>query len=180
QCNCGNRGCWETLVSQGALFDRVRKAVAGGKTSRLAEYSGEELDALTMPLVARAAGEGDQVALDALNETGVYLGIGLANLVNALNPEIVVFGGILSVASEFLVPVIKRVISERALQWSVEQMQVLVASHGLDACAMGGIASVYHQVLSQPFRPARTNNNGSNRKEQVFTRRGGEAMANNA
>ena len=179
QCNCGNKGCWETLVSQGALFDRVRKAIAGGKTSKLTEYTGGDLDSLTVPLVARAAGEKDQVALDALNETGVYLGIGLANLVNALNPEIVVFGGILSVASEFLVPVIKRIISERALQWSVEQMQVLVASHGLDACAMGGIASVYHQVLSQPFKSARTNN-GGNRKEQVFTRRGGEAMANNA
>jgi glucokinase-like ROK family protein len=154
QCNCGNRGCWETLVSQGAVFRRVREAVAGGGRSRLAEHP-LNLDRLTIPMIAQAAGEGDGVALQALEETGVYLGIGLANLINALNPEIVVFGGILSMASDYLLPVIRRVVCERALHWSVESMRVMVASHGSESCAMGGVASVYHQILSQPFKSAR-------------------------
>jgi glucokinase-like ROK family protein len=151
-CNCGNRGCWETLVSQEAVFRRVREAIGSGKTSILAQHLGGSDGELTIPMVVDAARQDDRVALDALEETGFYLGVGIANLVNAINPEIVVFGGILSLASEFLMPVVTRVIRGRALRWSVDATEVHVAAHGFDACAMGGIASVYHQVLSQPFR----------------------------
>ncbi len=156
-CNCGNRGCWETLASQGSVFRRIKEAVAAGACTALSDYAGGNLDALTIPMVVRAAEAGDAVAIEALQETAVYLGIGLANLINALNPETVVFGGILSLASDFLLPKIKQVIDERALPWSSGATRVLVAAHGFDACVMGGIASVYHRVLSQPFTPVRNN-----------------------
>lgn len=151
KCNCGNRGCWETLVSCEALYGRIRNDVASGKSTSLAPYVEDKSGALTVPLIVEAARSGDSVAHAALEETAYYLGIGLANLVNALNPEIVVFGGILSVGSEFLMPVVSRVIKERALRWSVASMQVLTAAYGVDACVMGGIAAVYNQILSQPF-----------------------------
>jgi glucokinase-like ROK family protein len=156
ECNCGNRGCWETLVSQEALYRRIRNEVASGKSTSLAPYVADKSEALTVPLIVEAARSGDKVALAALEETAYYLGIGLANLVNALNPEIVVFGGILSVANEFLMPVVNRIIKERALRWSFDSMQLLAAAHGVDACVMGGIASVYHQILSQPFGSLRS------------------------
>lgn len=156
-CNCGNRGCWETVVSQAAVFRRIREAVASGQRTRLTELTGGGLDALTVPLVVEAARAGDGVALRALDETGVYLGVGIANLVNALNPEAVVFGGILSLAGEFLMPVVEQVIRERALRWSAESMAVSVAAHGADACVMGGIATVYHNILSQPSGSVRSN-----------------------
>jgi predicted NBD/HSP70 family sugar kinase len=130
----------------------VRRALSAGTQSRLSEYTHGDLDALTIPLIVQAARADDRLALDALEETGLYLGIGLANLVNALNPEIVVFGGILSLAAEFIMPVVQRVIGERALRWSVQSMRLLVSAHGADACVMGGIATVYHQILSQPFK----------------------------
>jgi len=151
-CNCGNRGCWETLVSQKAVFRRVRTAITGGEESNLTAATGGDLTALTIPLVATAARNGDAVARAALHETAVWLGIGLANLINALNPEIIVFGGILSLASDCLLPVVAAVIRERALRWPAAATQVLVAAYGADACVMGGIATVYYQILSQPFR----------------------------
>jgi glucokinase-like ROK family protein len=154
-CSCGNRGCWETLVSQRAVFRRIGAALAAGAGSSLQTWTRGDLDRLSIPLVVEAAHAGDRVALDALEETAVYLGIGLANLVNALNPEIVVFGGILSLASAFLLPIVQRVIVDRALRWSVESMQVLVSAHGFDACVMGGIATVYHEILSQPLKTVR-------------------------
>lgn len=154
-CNCGNRGCWETLVSQESVFRRVREAIADGQHSLLVELTDGDLSLLTIPLVVRAAEEGDRVALAALEETAIYLGIGIANLVNALNPEVVVFGGILSLAAEFLMPIMRRVIDERALRWTAVPVRLLVAAHGFDACVMGGIAIVYQHVLSQPVRAAR-------------------------
>lgn len=149
-CNCGNRGCWETLASQSALFCRVRAALEAGSPSCLTHLTQGDLDKLTIPLITEAAREADPVALAALEETGLYLGIGIANLINALNPEIVVFGGILSHASAFLLPTIRRVIQERTLIWSRRAVQVVVAAHGSDACMMGGIATVYQHILSQP------------------------------
>ncbi len=154
QCNCGNRGCWETLVSQRALFHRIETAVEAGKRSSLQSGEDGAVQSLTVPAVVSAAQEGDEVACQALEETAVFLGIGLANLVNALNPEIVVFGGILSLAGDLMMPVITRTMQERALAWSVEGVRLIVAAYGFDACVMGGIATVYHRILSQPFQPA--------------------------
>jgi predicted NBD/HSP70 family sugar kinase len=110
---------------------------------------------LTLPIIVRAAREGDAVARQALGETGKYLGIGLANLINALNPEMVVFGGTLSLAQEFLLPVIQQTISERALKWPARSTQIVVAAHGSDACVMGAVALVYDQILRQPFKSLR-------------------------
>jgi len=158
-CNCGNRGCWETFVSQWAVFRRVREAVERGQASTLREATGADFDRLTIPMVVEAAAQGDAVACAALEETGRYLGIGLANLINALNPQRVVFGGILSLAHEFLMPVIEAVIRQRALRWSRETTELVIATHGSDACVMGGIATVYHHVLSEPRSLARSSNN---------------------
>ncbi len=154
-CNCGNRGCWETLVSQEALFRRVRDAIDGGRPSLLHELTSGDLSLLTVPLVVEAAKRGDEVALQALEETARFLGIGIANLVNALNPEVVVFGGVLSLASDFLLPVVWRVITERALRWTSQSVRLVVAAHGFDACAIGGIAWIYQSLLRQPAVLAR-------------------------
>jgi glucokinase-like ROK family protein len=151
RCNCGNFGCWETFVSQWAVFRRVREAVAAGQASSLVNATQGDLEKLTIPLMVEAARAGDAVARAALEETGRYFGVGLANLINALNPQRVVFGGILSLAHEFLVPVIQEVVKERALRWSRETTEIVIAAYGGDACMMGGIAAVYHHVLSQPL-----------------------------
>lgn len=156
-CNCGNRGCWETVASQGAVFRRIKEAASNGADTVLLDNTKGDLDALTIQMVVQAADSGDTVALEALRETALYLGIGLANLINALNPETVVFGGILSLASKYLLPVMTTVIAERALRWSARPTEVVIAAHGSDACVMGGIASVYHQILSRPFRSPRDN-----------------------
>lgn len=154
-CECGNRGCWETVASQSAVFRQVHERIAAGEASSLARFKNGKREHLTLPLVIQAAEEGDLLARQTLAETGKYLGIGLANLVNALNPEMVVFGGILSLAKEFLLPVIQQTISERALRWSSRATQIVVAQYSSDACVMGAVAMVYDQMLRQPFHPRR-------------------------
>ena len=149
-CNCGNQGCWETQVSQQALFRHVWRHIDQGEASRLSEMTGGRRAALTVPLIVDAARAGDTVALDALEIIGRYLGIGIASLVNALNPELVVFGGILSLAGEFLMPVIEKEVERRALKWNREAMQLVLARHASDACVMGGVAAVYQAILAQP------------------------------
>jgi predicted NBD/HSP70 family sugar kinase len=149
-CNCGNRGCWETQVSQRALFRLIYKAIERGKSSLLTEATGGNLNRLTVPMVVEAARHNDRVARGALNRVGHDLGLGMASLVNALNPDLIVFGGIMSLAGEFLLPVIKRELAARALKWNLEATEVILAQHGSDACVMGGVAMLYQTILSQP------------------------------
>jgi glucokinase-like ROK family protein len=149
-CNCGNQGCWETQVSQSALFRHIRAAIAQGQPSILCQMSDEHLTHLSIPLVVDAARARDKVALDALRKVGHHLGVGIASLVNALNPDLVVFGGILSLAGDFLLPTVAEELHRRALRWNAEATRVLIARHGSDACLMGGVAMVYQTILSQP------------------------------
>jgi glucokinase-like ROK family protein len=146
RCNCGNTGCWETLVSQRVVFQRIQEAAAAGMETLL----NDRLDQIVFEDVVAAAKEGDKIALEALHETGRHLGIGIANLVNALNPEIVIFGGILSLAKEFLLPALQAEIESRALLWSRRNTRIEIAEHGSGACMIGGVATVYHRILSQP------------------------------
>jgi glucokinase-like ROK family protein len=149
-CNCGNRGCWETQVSQRALFRYLRRCEGQGNETILTEMTKGNLGALTVPMVVEAAQDGDRLALQSLKVLGHHLGIGIASLVNALNPELVVFGGILSLASEYLIPVIEDEIRQRALRWNRDAINVIVAQHGQEACVMGGVARVFQAVLATP------------------------------
>jgi len=148
-CNCGNYGCWETKVSQNSLYKKVVNKVASGESSILVEKTQRKWEHLSVEMIVESAQAGDQVAIHSLEEIGYSLGIGIASLLNALNPEIVVFGGILSIASEFLFPVVNEEIQKRALQWNRESVKVVRAAHGSDACVKGGTATVYQSILSQ-------------------------------
>lgn len=155
-CNCGNRGCWETQVSQSALFRHIRQAIIDkGRASILANMADGDFDRLTVSMVVDAAQAGDSVALEALDQVGHHLGIGIASLVNALNPELVVFGGILSLAGEFLLPPVHHELQRRALLWNEGTTQVVLARHRFDACVMGGVALIYQAILAHPGTLAR-------------------------
>jgi len=149
-CSCGNYGCWETQVSQRALFQHIRKSFEQGEKGSLFQLTNSGIDPLTVPMIVDAARAGDTVALSALEKIGKDLGIGVASLVNALNPELVVCGGILSLAGEFLMPAATREFEQRALRWNREATEVVLAQHGFDAAAMGGVAAVYETILAQP------------------------------
>ena len=149
-CSCGNFGCWETQVSQRALFRHIRRSFEEGEKGILFQLTNSAGNPLTVPMIVDAARAGDAVALSALEKIGRDLGIGIASLVNALNPELVVCGGILSLAGEFLMPAMTKEFEQRALRWNREATKVVLAKHGFDAAAMGGVAAVYETILAQP------------------------------
>jgi len=149
-CRCGNRGCWETLASQRALIERVGELRRAGSSSTLDQVGGDGTTSLTLEAILQAAQGGDAVALEALRQTGTYLGIGIANLLNLLNPDLVAFGGSLSLAHEFLLPAAREVVQQRAMAELSQTTRIVVSSFRQDACVMGGVALVLHDILSQP------------------------------
>jgi glucokinase-like ROK family protein len=149
-CGCGKRGCWETKVGPRAVLRGVRKILADGKQSLINDLVGGDLDNVTFDIVVRAAESDDFVALEALRNVGKYLGIGVVNLINIFNPELIVLGGALSLASGFLLPVIEDTVCESALKPPCENIKFAASAHGADACVMGAVALVLDDILREP------------------------------
>jgi glucokinase len=93
RCTCGNRGCAETLANGPAIVGEAVRRVVQGFTTALSGMAGGDLDTITPELVARAADEGDPVAIDVVDGAGGWLGITLASAIALLAPEVVVIGG---------------------------------------------------------------------------------------
>ena len=148
-CRCGNRGCWEMYAGQRALIERLRAAVAGGSRTCLPVNNGQLAD-VSLPMIVDAAQAGDALVLRTLDEIGSYLGLGIANLINTFNPSVVVIGGVLSLAADFLMPAIERTVAERAMRWPREAARILVAAHRYDSCVIGSVALVLNDILSHP------------------------------
>ena len=92
-CRCGQAGCWEALSSGTAIAREVRDRLLAGESSRILELVGGTPGRVTAREVFNAAGAGDTLANEVLDQASYYLGVGLANLLNILNPEVVVIGG---------------------------------------------------------------------------------------
>lgn len=149
-CRCGNRGCWETFGNQYSLIARVQALLEVGRSSLIPQFMAEQLAPLNLSIVTQAADAGDAVALEALAETGAVIGVGVANLINIFNPELVVVGGAMSTAGHHLLPSIKKVVKERALAEMLRQVQIVLSVFGPDASVMGAVALVVEAVLADP------------------------------
>jgi len=103
-CECGGEGCWEQYSSGNALvrYARGRIIQSYSGTTHLEQLTGGDPAALTGPMVTEAARGGDRIALHAFDEIGGWLGVGIANLVAAFDPELVVVGGGVSAADDLL------------------------------------------------------------------------------
>jgi glucokinase-like ROK family protein len=149
-CGCGRRGCWETFVGPRAVEQRVRRSLKEGAESMLHEMVEGDLQNIVFEDVVKAANAGDQIAMDALREVAFFLGLGIANLVNLFDVEVIVLGGALNKVSAFLLKDVERVVRENTLGLDNGHFQIIPSAHGADACVMGAIALVLDDILREP------------------------------
>jgi glucokinase len=104
RCECGNRGCWEQYASGNALTREARELVAAESpvAEALRQAVGGDPKLITGPLVSELARKGDRACRELLEEAGGWLGVGLANLAAAFDPELFVIGGGVSEVGELL------------------------------------------------------------------------------
>jgi glucokinase len=146
--NCPNRGCLESVCSGTALAREARRIAEELPESGLGQAlaAGREISG---PLVTELAQDGDQAAIDALAEMGRWLGIGVGNLVNMLNPDVVVIGGGVIAAGELLLAPARAVVAERALSPSKEHVRIVPARFGAES-GMLGAATLAFDGLGTP------------------------------
>jgi glucokinase len=144
RCGCGNFGCWEVMCARDAIIERADRKLQAGRESRLRELAPR--GGLTPEVVSRAAQEGDAVAREVLAETGFYVGVGVANLINMLNPERFVIGGGISQAGEVLFGPVRRTVDSRAAPLQRRTAEIVPALLGDNAGVMGAAVLVLDRL----------------------------------
>ncbi|MDW7650241.1 MAG: ROK family protein [Bacillota bacterium] len=137
-CGCGRYGCLETVASGTAIAKAATRIIKSGRRTQMAEMAnGEEIKA---PQVFAAARSGDKAAQDVLAEAIYYLGIGLVNLINLFNPEVLVIGGGVSQAGDDLFIPLRKIIQENAVPPAAASVTLRPAKLGVEAGVAGMLA----------------------------------------
>jgi len=139
-CKCGQRGCLEALASGTAIARMARERLAKGEQSILTGMVGS-IKSVTSELVSVAARKGDAFACGVIDSAAGYLGIGLANLVNIFNPQMIIIGGGVSRMGEMLLKPTRKAMKAHAFTLPGRTVHVVRPGLGLDAGLMG--AAVY-------------------------------------
>jgi len=139
-CGCGNRGCLEALASGRAIARDARERVKCGVPTLIADLAEGDLERISAKLVAQAAAQGDMEAQEILDEAMTYLGVGMANLVNLFNPELIVIGGGLTKMGARLFDPVRRIIDRRAFRTAAQVVKIVPAQLGDDVGVLGAAA----------------------------------------
>jgi glucokinase len=149
-CACGNRGCWETLASGTALARVARQRIEEGIRTSILDYSGGDVAGVTAEAVHSAARQGDRLALELIAQAGYYVGVGLANLIDIFNPELIVIGGGLSNIGDILLKPAFKVARERAYGEAFRAVRFASAGLGRDSGVVGATVFALDQISKAP------------------------------
>ncbi|MDR1323280.1 MAG: ROK family protein, partial [Candidatus Margulisbacteria bacterium] len=138
-CGCGNKGCWEALGS-GTALAKMAAAAAENSETRIKELAKD--GKITAETVVEAAKLGDETALDLLDKNGYYNALGIANLVNTFDPEVIIVGGGVTFNGDyFFQPLFKNLKTFKLLN-PEQSIKILRAECGRDTGLLGAVALV--------------------------------------
>ncbi len=137
-CNCGRKGCWEKYASATALVSQAVEAMQSNKDSLLWQTCDGDLNKVDGKSIFEALDLGDATAKAVVDKYLYYVSIGLANVINALQPEAVCIGGGISGQGEKILKPIREIVkAERYSVYADKQAQILQAALGNDAGIIG-------------------------------------------
>lgn len=139
QCSCGFRGCWESLAAGPAMVTWMESHAPAGYLHR---------QGITAKRICELAQEGDEVALQSVEHEALYLGLGLANLINLFTPDAIVLSGSVMKSAPLFLDRIREVIRKGCRFVPAEKTELTLASLGDDTNLIGA-ARVWHYRLAQ-------------------------------
>ena len=145
-CQCGSRGCLEVFASGSAVRRMAIEAIKRNEKTDLVERCGGEFEAITSKTVYESAMGGDPLSREIFQRMGMYLGVGLANLVNLLNVKLMVIGGRVSEAWDLFIDPARGELEKRALGSMGKGVRVERAKCGDDAGILGAAYLVKREL----------------------------------
>lgn len=146
RCKCGNYGCLEAYASGPSIAERAREQMHGEHDSIMSALVDGDVARLTAAIVYDAAKQGDPTALEVVQETARFLGVGIANLLNLFNPDVVVIAGGVTQAGATLFDPLRREVRKRAFAAAVEACRIVPGSLAGNAGVVGAVASFNQQT----------------------------------
>jgi len=138
KCGCGNRGCFEALAGRQAIYKKIQNAVKEGEKTVLTETLGQDLADLRSGDLRKALRRGDKLVERVIEEAAEYIGIGIANLVNLLSPEVIVLGGgVIDALEDEMMAIIVETAHDYALAGTDKGLEIIASKLGDDAGIYG-------------------------------------------
>jgi len=152
RCSCGNIGCLETLASGTAVAREAIRRIRRGERSSITEIVSGKIEDITAEKVEVAAVSGDSLASEVISQAATYLGIGIVNLVNIFNPEMIIVGGGMAKMGDRLLNPARQVVMERAFRLPAQAVCIVPAQLGDDAGVIGAAVFARQQRLTRRTR----------------------------
>jgi glucokinase len=136
KCSCGKRGCFESCCSAAALIRYARERIKDHPDSLLLAYASGNQDAITGEMISKAWDEEDAAAKQAVEIFAKKLSIGMVNLINLFNPEIIIISGGVSQLGERILGRAREQV-ENTLMHPIQHCRIVTGELGIDAGVMG-------------------------------------------
>ena len=146
-CSCGKKGCLEAVASGTAIVKMAEEAILVDKDGILARMVRDHEGELMPSIVVEAALAGDQRAITILSEAGLDLGRGISMLIQLLNPELIIIGGSVAEANQYLITPIQQALNIYSMAKSREQSKLALYQLGEDVGLLGGVAVVNEKLF---------------------------------
>lgn len=147
-CICGKRGCLETVASANTILKLARQGISEGRVSQLTEQFRNNPGDMTPEHVIGAARSGDEFSISILNKIGLSLGKGLSVLIQLMNPEIIVLGGPISKANQYVLTPIQQALNKFCLEKIVSNTTIVTSEIDEHSGLLGSAAMVYQHLFS--------------------------------
>jgi len=142
-------GSVEGETQRDAIIERAARKIQEGYETSLGERVDYNRFALTPAIIAEEAQKGDAIALEVFEETGYYLGLCVTNLIDLLNPEMVVIGGGIAQAGDIILDPIRRTVTATAIRSLAKSCQIVPAELGDNAGIFGGAAIILQELAGE-------------------------------
>lgn len=148
-CYCGKIGCLETLASGTTMIKRARREIAEGASSIIKTIVNGDINKISIDTVLKAAQQGDQFAIGLLSNIGEHLGRGIAILIHLFNPELIIIGGELTNAENYITDPIQQNLNKYTIAKIRRDAQIITSELGENAGLMGTVALVMNKVFQK-------------------------------
>ncbi len=139
-CGCGNTGCLEMYASARGIVQSYRDAIKSSAIDSSEELSSEQ--------IYQAARDGETVACNVMKDMGRMLGIGIANLINIFNPQMIVLGGGVKDAWKLFIDATQEEVMRRAFKIPAERTKIVPSLLGDDAGMVGAAAVALQKIIA--------------------------------
>jgi glucokinase len=149
KCGCGNRGCFEALASRTAIFRELSDAIRDGAKSHLVDLlgPGEAITDLKSGDLRKALRKGDKLVQKVVEAAAEYTGIAVGNIINFVNPEVVVLGGgVMDALQDEMIAIIEATARDYAMTGTAEGIRIVPSKLG-DKAGITGAAVLARRAL---------------------------------